>query len=139
MINAVVWVDMRWRHDIYMLHMQMDKASIVTDAIEYIQHLQEQEKSIQTEISELESDKLKNPSYVEFEQEELPVLLRPKKKRTDQQLFDFVSSRNSPIQVLEVLPSLSLILYLSVSYQYCNGVFNIVIIDYFLIMWACIN
>ena len=35
---------------------KMDKASIIKDAIEYIQHSHEQEKSIQAEIMELESE-----------------------------------------------------------------------------------
>ncbi|KAJ1424721.1 Myc-type, basic helix-loop-helix [Sesbania bispinosa] len=44
---------------------KMDKASIIKDAIEYIQHLHEQEKMIQAEIMELESGmpKNNNPSY----------------------------------------------------------------------------
>ncbi|TKY72771.1 Transcription factor bHLH35 [Spatholobus suberectus] len=81
---------------------KMDKASIIKDAIEYIQHLHEQEKIIQAEIMELESGmpKKSSPSY-DFEQEQLPVVLRSKKKRTDQ-LYDSVSSRNSPIEVLEL-------------------------------------
>ncbi|KAK7281181.1 hypothetical protein RIF29_08935 [Crotalaria pallida] len=79
---------------------KMDKASIIKDAIEYIQHLHEQEKIIQGEIMELESGVLKmNPNY-DFEQD-LPVLLRSKKKRMDQ-LYDCVSPRNSPIEVLEL-------------------------------------
>nr|AXO59618.1 transcription factor [Caragana korshinskii] len=80
---------------------KMDKASIIKDAIEYIQHLHEQEKIIQAEIMELESGMPKNinQSY-EFEQE-LPVLLRSKKKRTDQ-LYDSVTSIKSPIEVLEL-------------------------------------
>lgn len=83
----------------------MDKASIIKDAIEYIQHLHEQEKVIQAEIMELESGMPKingnNDQSYDFEHE-LPVLLRSKKKRTttDHQLYD--SSRNSPIEVLEV-------------------------------------
>lgn len=64
--------------------------------LEYMQQLDEQEKSIQAEIMELESEKLKIPSY-DFEQE-LLVLLRPKKKRA-RQLFDFLGSRNSSIEV----------------------------------------
>lgn len=85
-----------------MIYSQMDKASIIKDAIEYIQHLHEQEKIIQAEIMELESGMLKmNPSY-DFEQD-LPVLLRSKKKRTDHELYDSISSRNSPIEVLEVI------------------------------------
>lgn len=91
-----------------MFVLQMDKASIIKDAIEYIQQLHEQEKIIQAEIVELESGMPKNNNNnnpiigYEFEQE-LPVLLRSKKKRTtDQQLYDSVTSRNSPIEVLEV-------------------------------------
>jgi hypothetical protein len=90
----------------------MDKASIIKDAIEYIQHLQEQEKIIQAEIMELESGMPNNinPNY-DFDQE-LPVLLRSKKKRTDQ-LYDSVNSRNFPIEVLEVIGPLSLSLHFS--------------------------
>ncbi|KAK7291859.1 hypothetical protein RIF29_07347 [Crotalaria pallida] len=80
---------------------KMDKASIVKDAIEYIEHLHEQEKSIQGEITELEASKQKHhPTYDNF-QKELPVLLRSKKKRTEH-LFADVSSRNFPIQVIEL-------------------------------------
>lgn len=80
---------------------KMDKASIIKDAIEYIQLLHEQEKVIQAEIMELESGMPNNinQSY-DFDQE-LPMLLRSKKKRTDQ-LYDSVSSRNFPIEVLEL-------------------------------------
>ncbi|RDX87074.1 Transcription factor bHLH35 [Mucuna pruriens] len=80
---------------------KMDKASIIKDAIEYIQHLHEQEKIIQAEIMELESGMpQKSPSY-DFEQEQLPVVLRSKKKRTEK-LYDSVGSKNSPIEVLEL-------------------------------------
>ncbi|XP_041019192.1 transcription factor bHLH35-like [Juglans microcarpa x Juglans regia] len=82
---------------------KMDKASIIKDAIEYIQELQEQERRIQTEITELESGKLnQNPGY-DFE-EELPVLLRSKKKKTDQ-FYESGGSRTSPIEVLELRAS----------------------------------
>lgn len=82
---------------------KMDKASIIKDAIEYIQQLHEQEKIIQSEIMELESGmpkKSTSPSY-DFEQEQLPVVLRSKKKRTEQ-LYDSVTSKTSPIEVLEL-------------------------------------
>ncbi|XP_047171358.1 transcription factor bHLH35 [Vigna umbellata] len=69
---------------------KMDKASIIKDAIEYIEHLHEQEKRIEAEILDLESGKLKNPTY-EFDHD-LPILLRSKKKRTE----------NSPIEVIEL-------------------------------------
>ncbi|KAJ7979397.1 Transcription factor bHLH35 [Quillaja saponaria] len=85
---------------------KMDKASIIKDAIEYIQELNEQERRLEAEIMELESGKLsKNPGY-EFEQAELPVLLRSKKKKTEQQqrlLYDSEgSTNNSPIEILEL-------------------------------------
>ncbi|KAF7837966.1 transcription factor bHLH35 [Senna tora] len=85
---------------------KMDKASIIKDAIEYIQHLHEQEKSIEAEITELESGKQmkKTCNDIDFEQD-LPVLLRSKKKKTEQQqqLYDSViNSRNFPIEVLEL-------------------------------------
>lgn len=107
-----------------MFVLQMDKASIIKDAIEYIQQLHEQEKIIQAEIVELESGMPKNNNNnnpiigYEFEQE-LPVLLRSKKKRTtDQQLCDSVTSiRNSPIEVLEV----GLVNPLSLSFNMCHS------------------
>ncbi|OIW19398.1 hypothetical protein TanjilG_09418 [Lupinus angustifolius] len=76
---------------------KMDKISILKDATEYIQQLHEQEKSIKGEIMELESRKLKNPSS-DFEQE-IPVLVRSKKMKTEQ-IIDYVSSR-SLIEVIE--------------------------------------
>ena len=79
----------------------MDKASIIKDAIDYIQELHDQETRIQAEIMELESGKLKkNPGY-EYEQE-LPVLLRSKKTKLDN-IFDYGGSGSPPIEVLEVL------------------------------------
>ncbi|XP_017983886.1 PREDICTED: transcription factor bHLH35 isoform X1 [Theobroma cacao] len=79
---------------------KMDKASIIKDAIDYIQELHEQESRIQAEILELESGKLKkNPGY-EFDQE-LPVLLRSKKTKLEN-IFDSGGSRTSPIEVLEL-------------------------------------
>jgi len=90
----------------------MDKASIIKDAIDYIQELHEQERRIQAEILELESGKLKkDPGFDVFEQE-LPVLLRSKKKKIDDRFCDFGGSKNfSRIELLEVSPSsLSLIM-----------------------------
>ncbi|KAI9112503.1 hypothetical protein K1719_016426 [Acacia pycnantha] len=96
---------------------KMDKASILKDAIEYIQNLHEQEKSIEAEITELESGKNMNMNMMmmsnggenqnqnssfEYEHQDLPVLLRSKRNKTQQQLFESVSSRNSPIEVHEL-------------------------------------
>lgn len=82
---------------------KMDKASIIKDAIEYIQELHEKEKIIQAEIMDLESGmpKKSSSSYDDFEQEQLPAVLRSKKKRTAQ-IYDSVSSRNTPIEVLDL-------------------------------------
>lgn len=74
-----------------MMNDQMDKASIIKDAIDYIQELQEQERRIEAEIMELENIKNKGAVGVGyhhhkdeyFEQEELPPVLRSKKKRTE--------------------------------------------------------
>ncbi|XP_062077383.1 transcription factor bHLH35 [Humulus lupulus] len=86
---------------------KMDKASIIKDAIEYIQELHEQERRIQAEIIELESNNKgskKNLGY-DFDQE-LPILLRSKKKKIDQQPYDSSGSRCSgsisPIEDLEL-------------------------------------
>ncbi|KAK5773334.1 hypothetical protein PVK06_049640 [Gossypium arboreum] len=88
---------------------KMDKASIIKDAIDYIQELHDQEGRIQAEIRELESGKLKKNPGFEYDQELSG--LRSKKTKLDN-IFDYGGSRASPIEVLEVHsptpPSLSL-------------------------------
>lgn len=84
----------------------MDKASTLKDAIVYIQDLQEQERRLQAEIMELESKSLKKDPGFDFEQE-LPVLLRPKKTRYDQ-IYDHRAPISYPIKVHEVSHSLEL-------------------------------
>lgn len=79
----------------------MDKASIIKDAIDYIQKLHDQERRIQAEIYELESGQFKKMSGYEFDQE-LPLLLRPKRKKTERFSYDSPASRTSPIEVLDV-------------------------------------
>ncbi|KAM1172441.1 hypothetical protein ACFX2I_022542 [Malus domestica] len=80
---------------------KMDKASVIKDAIDYIQELHEQERRIQTEIVELiESGKSNKKSGSDFEQD-LPVLLRSKKKKIEQ-LYDCGGSRISTIEILEL-------------------------------------
>lgn len=90
---------------------KMDKASIIKDAISYIQELQEQEKRIQGEISQLESmASEKTNSFDEFNQAAVttPSSASKKKKRTDhdQQLFSNETggsrSSPSPVQVIEL-------------------------------------
>ncbi|KAJ6857634.1 hypothetical protein NC651_039151 [Populus alba x Populus x berolinensis] len=83
---------------------KMDKASIIKDAIGYIQELHDQEKKIQAELLELESGKSKKNQGgfgVHYHQE-LPVLLRSKKKKIDYQFCDFGGSKISPIELLEL-------------------------------------
>ena len=70
----------------------MDKASIIKDAIDYIQDLQQQETRLQAEIRELESERLEIDKGYEFERD-LPVLLTSKK---------IPDPRSDPIEVQQV-------------------------------------
>lgn len=79
---------------------KMDKASIIKDAIEYIQELHQQEKRIQAEISQLESTKKNFDGFDQSEQQVTPSL-RSKKKRTDQ-VPSYQESTTSPIELLEI-------------------------------------
>ncbi|XP_059634577.1 transcription factor bHLH35-like [Cornus florida] len=76
---------------------KMDKASIIKDAIDYIQELHEQERRIQAEIWELESGKSKKSMDFELD-EEMPMRL--KKKRMDDN--ENGCRRTSPIEILEL-------------------------------------
>ncbi|MBA0879033.1 hypothetical protein Goshw_023646 [Gossypium schwendimanii] len=66
---------------------KMDKASIIKDAIDYIQQLQEQEATLQADIMELENSNNNNPKN-----HDLPMLLTSKNTN----VFD------SPIQLLQL-------------------------------------
>lgn len=66
----------------------MDKASIIRDAIEYIKSLQAEERRIEAEISDLES----NTDYFEIEKEVKTFRSKPKRIRIEK----------APIEVLEV-------------------------------------
>ncbi|XP_034902167.1 transcription factor bHLH35 isoform X1 [Populus alba] len=76
---------------------KLDKASIIKDAIDYIQDLQEQETRLQAEIMELESERSEKDKGFEFERE-LPVLLTSKKTRYDH-ISDHRVPRSDPIEV----------------------------------------
>jgi len=78
----------------------LDKASIIKDAIDYIQDLQEQETRLQAEIMELESERSEKDKGYEFESE-LPVLLTSKKTRYDH-ISDHREPRSDPIEVHQV-------------------------------------
>ncbi|CAN0911124.1 Transcription factor bHLH35, partial [Linum grandiflorum] len=92
---------------------KMDKASIIKDAINYIQELHDLERRMQAEIAHLElessgggrrkkkssssSSSLRKGIY-EMELEDLPLLLRSKKKKVeDDRFYDA-----SPIELLEL-------------------------------------
>jgi len=105
----------------------MDKASIIKDAIDYIQELHKQERRIQAEILELESGKLKKDPGVDVFEQELPALLRSKKKKIDDRFCDFGGSKNfSRIELLEVSPSsLSLIMaYIKMVGWFCTLLYS---------------
>ncbi|CDP20243.1 unnamed protein product [Coffea canephora] len=76
---------------------KMDKASIIKDAIGYIQELHNQERMIQAEISELES---RRSIFLDFDQE-ISYNSKPKRSRFEQ-TCDSAGSRSSPIEVLEL-------------------------------------
>ncbi|KAK6944583.1 Myc-type, basic helix-loop-helix (bHLH) domain [Dillenia turbinata] len=79
---------------------KMDKASIIKDAIEYIQELHEQESRIKAEIMELESGKSKIGIGLDWDQEAPSVLSKSKKKRIEQ-CYDS-GAAPSPIELLEL-------------------------------------
>nr|XP_029122146.1 transcription factor bHLH35 isoform X2 [Elaeis guineensis] len=66
---------------------KMDKASIIKDAIDYIQELQEQERRMQAEISELETVKEEQAPIGDTERDDVNFTQRKKKR----------SSRGSPL------------------------------------------
>ncbi|KAL9398591.1 hypothetical protein Peur_007552 [Populus x canadensis] len=80
---------------------KLDKASIIKDAIGYIQDLQEQERILQAEIREHESKRLKKHPDSGFEQE-LPDLLRSKRTRYDKIYHHSLGRSSCPIQVHEL-------------------------------------
>ncbi|XP_072977829.1 transcription factor bHLH35-like isoform X2 [Typha angustifolia] len=65
---------------------KMDKASIIKDAIDYIQELQEQERKISAEISDFESGKEGTASSLcDLEHDDRPSYMRRKKKKRSTQ------------------------------------------------------
>ncbi|KAF8400222.1 hypothetical protein HHK36_013519 [Tetracentron sinense] len=82
---------------------KMDKASIIKDAIEYIQELHEQERRIQAEISELESGRSRNRNpFPEIDHGDDPFISKAKKKKIEQSC-DSGGSRTSSSSSIEVL------------------------------------
>ncbi|CAL5420301.1 unnamed protein product [Camellia sinensis] len=79
---------------------KMDKASIIKDAIDYIQELHEQERRIQADLIQLESGKLKKNAVFDLDQE-IPTSSRLKKKGIDHS-YDSRRSTTSSIEDLEI-------------------------------------
>ncbi|KAJ6758918.1 TRANSCRIPTION FACTOR SCREAM2-RELATED [Salix koriyanagi] len=77
---------------------KLDKASIIKDAIDYIQDLQEEETRLQAEIMGLESERLEKERGYEFDERERPALLRSKKTKYDQ-ISDHRAPISDPIEV----------------------------------------
>ncbi|KAF9662958.1 hypothetical protein SADUNF_Sadunf18G0108300 [Salix dunnii] len=80
---------------------KLDKASVIKDAIDYIQDLQEQERRLQADIRELESRRLEKKRTPDIE-DELPVLLRSKRTKYDQVYDHWLARSTCPLQVHEI-------------------------------------
>ncbi|KAL7598858.1 transcription factor bHLH35 [Lactuca sativa] len=80
---------------------KMDKASIIKDAIDYIQHLHEQERIVQEEIMKLEKQKSESGIY-DFDQDTVFMPLEKSKKKRIQQSQDLSDSRAFPIEIIEL-------------------------------------
>ncbi|URE15817.1 hypothetical protein MUK42_11809 [Musa troglodytarum] len=81
---------------------KMDKASIIKDAIDYIQQLQEQERKMKEEISELEPFREEKMPMGDFEYDVVPFMQQRKKKRTPWSRPAPGSPTSLPIEVLEL-------------------------------------
>ncbi|KAL4028640.1 hypothetical protein IC575_011841 [Cucumis melo] len=81
---------------------KMDKASIIKDAIEYIQELRSEENRIETEISNLESGKFKSTTSNEDDDRENNTRNTRKRgtKNSNRQLREKPTS--SPIEILDL-------------------------------------
>ncbi|XP_051114101.1 transcription factor bHLH35-like isoform X2 [Andrographis paniculata] len=86
---------------------KMDKASIIKDAIEYIKSLQEEERRILAEITELESgmSSTSNSTVLDFDYAEAATYCSKPKRARMEHCHDSAGSRlvsSSPIEVLEL-------------------------------------
>nr|GEV77607.1 transcription factor bHLH35-like [Tanacetum cinerariifolium] len=80
---------------------KMDKASIIKDAIDYIQTLHDQERTIQAELMELESQKLE-PETLNFNQEANFMSMERSKKFRVEQAFNSSGTSWYPIEVQDL-------------------------------------
>lgn len=77
----------------------MDKASTIRDAIEYIKLLQEEERMIKAEISELEATmSIDDGANFDIDHQQSTTFIHSKSKR---QRMDY-AEESTPIEVLEV-------------------------------------
>ena len=91
----------------------MDKASIVRDAIGYVQELKEEERRLIAEVAELERAKGEKLNASEFTQDDNLALNRRRNKRSRTSLLGHGSPSKPSIEVMEVNAlSLSLSTYL---------------------------
>ncbi|XP_076947701.1 transcription factor bHLH35-like [Bidens hawaiensis] len=81
---------------------KMDKASIIKDAIDYIQVLHEQERAIQLELMELESRKVEPDNMELCEETEVFMAMERSKKIRADQAFDPSGSWADPIEIQEL-------------------------------------
>ncbi|KAI3513989.1 hypothetical protein L2E82_12317 [Cichorium intybus] len=81
---------------------KMDKASIIKDAIEYIQILHDQERTIQAEMMQLEARKLESENMDISRQTSFRSTEISKKLKRPEQAYDPSGSRPYPIEVLEL-------------------------------------
>ncbi|CAA2965193.1 transcription factor bHLH35-like [Olea europaea subsp. europaea] len=80
---------------------KMDKASIIRDAIQYIEKLEKEKESIQLEISELKSGTSGNSTMFDIDQEVTTFCSNPKRTKLDHACHS-ETSRSFPIEVLEL-------------------------------------
>ncbi|XP_074269423.1 transcription factor bHLH35-like [Silene latifolia] len=88
---------------------KMDKASIIRDAISYIQELNEQQRVIRAEISEMENYRWKNssngsPCSVDFDQDFPSVISKPSKRTK----VDYGGKQYAPCSKLSTIDDLEM-------------------------------
>ncbi|MFS7944550.1 putative transcription factor bHLH family [Helianthus anomalus] len=81
---------------------KMDKASIIKDAIDYIQTLHEQEQMIKLELDELESRKMEPETLDMCQETEMFMSMERSKRIRPDQVFDPSGSWMYPIEILEL-------------------------------------
>ncbi|ONK69544.1 uncharacterized protein A4U43_C05F24090 [Asparagus officinalis] len=82
---------------------KMDKASIIKDAIDYVQELQEEERRLMTEVTELESAKKEKSNVSDITQADYLVVGERRKKRISRTSLLAPGSPGTPwLEVMEL-------------------------------------